>query len=154
MCWRTSAPQVPSVSFKLTVLVFSAHWTIKENVHHGLLNYCSVAANSACQEMFHMENSNDLRGIYKLKVFLKRNAGFSGLEIQIIWLSEYRRRQKQCLGHRVVWPLSTGPIRRKQKSVLVKQKYQSFRLLCWPNRRSLWVTAASAHCCKYEDSLS
>lgn len=57
-------------------------------------------------------------------MFLKRNAGFSSLEIQIILLSEYRRRQKQGLGHRVVWLLSTGPIRRKQKSVLVKQKYQ------------------------------
>lgn len=53
------------------------------------------------------------------------------LEIQIIWLSEYRRRQK----HHVVWPLSTGPVR--------KQKCQRFRLLCWPKRRSLWVTAAS-----------
>jgi len=53
------------------------------------------------------------------------------LEIQIIWLSEYRRRQK----HHVVWPLSTGPIR--------KQKCQRFRLLCWPKMRSLWVTAAS-----------
>lgn len=57
--------------------------------------------------------------------------GFSTLEIQIIWLSEYRRHQK----HHVVWPLSTGPIR--------KQKCQRFRLLCRPKRRSLWVTAAS-----------
>lgn len=52
------------------LLVFSTHWTIKvvgkENVHHGLLNYCSVSANSTCQEMFHMKNSNNLRGIYKV----------------------------------------------------------------------------------------